>query len=404
MNKTQPLAGIRVLDLGAFVAGPYAANILAVLGAEVVKVEPPKGGDPFRRGLGAADPFFTQMNACKKSMAVDLKSPDGVALIRALLPDFDVLIENSRPGVMERLGLGADAVREINPSIIYSSSSGFGDGGPWRDRAAFDTIGLASSGFLSIMSDDSNVKLAGTCIGDLATGLVAVIGIVSGLVGRLRSDDGEGTLVKTSLMEAMTTITIDAMTQTFETNQDPHRESRHPSAQSFALKCSDGAAVAVHMSGSQKFWEGFITAMRRTDLRGDPRFATYLDRKAHYFELRPIVEAEFAKYDRAEWERRLGEADVPYSPVVTGLELPEHPQMQWLDMFEPARDDGLRLVRAPWRFDDERGGKTQGAPELGQNTREMALKVLPKEQVDKLIGAGVLVQAVSTAEQGANYE
>lgn len=392
MEKTKPLTGIRVMDFGAFVAGPYAASFLAMLGAEVVKVEPPKGGDAFRRGLGTADPFFTQMNAGKKSIAVDLKSPEGLTLIKALLPEFDVLIENSRPGVMERLGLGPDVVREVNPSIIYSSASGFGDGGPWRDRAAFDTIGLSASGFLSIMSDEGDVKLAGTCIGDLATALVSVIGIVSGLVGRLRSPDQEGAQVKTSLLEAMTTVTVDAMTQTFETGRNPHRESRHPAAQSFALKCADGGAIAVHMSGSQKFWEGFATAMERRDLIEDPRFLTYPDRKKHYFELRPIVEAEFADRDRAEWERRLRENDVPHAPVVTGLELPENPQMQWLDMFEPAREDGLRLVRAPWRFDDARAGKFQGAPELGQNTREMALKVLPAEDVDRLIAKGVLVQ------------
>lgn len=392
MEKTKPLTGIRVLDFGAFIAGPYAAVILSMLGAEVVKVEPPRGGDQFRRGLGTADPYFTQANAGKKSLAVDLKSPEGVALVKALLPEFDVLIENGRPGVMERLGLGPETVRAINPGIIYASASGFGDGGPWRDRAAFDTIGLAMSGFLSIMSDKEKVKLAGTCIGDLATALVLVIGIVSSLVGRLRSDDGAGTLVKTSLLEAMSTITIDAMTQTFETGENPHRESRHPSAQSFALTCSDGAALAVHMSGSQKFWEAFARAMDRADLIEDPRFVTYPDRKLHYFELRPIVEAEFVKHDRAEWMRRLGEADVPYAPVLTGLELTEHPQMQWLDMYDPARDDGLRLARAPWRFDDARGGKSGDAPQIGQDSREMARRVLAEEDVDRLIEAGVLAE------------
>ncbi len=109
--------------------------------------------------------------------------------------------------------------------------------------------------------------------------------------------------------------------------------------------------------------------------------------------MRPIVEAEFAKHDRAEWERRLREADVPHAPVVTGLELAEHPQMDWLDMYEPERPDGQRLVRAPWRFDDQRGGKPNGAPELGENTSEMALKVLPPEEVDRLIETGVLLQS-----------
>lgn len=393
MSKTQPLSGIRVLDFGAFVAGPYAGTILASLGAEVVKVEPVRGGDAFRRGLGTQDPFFTQMNAGKKSLSVDLKHPEGVALIKALVPDFDVLIENSRPGVMDRLGLGADVLRKINPKLVYSSVSGFGDGGPWKDRAAFDTIGLSAIGFNSIMSDEGNPRLAGTCIGDLATALVSVIGIVAALTGRFRSEEGTGAEVKSSLMEAMTTITIDAMTQAFQTGKNPSRESRHPAGNTFCLKTSDGGAMSVHLSSSQKFWEGFLKAMGREDLNEDPRFSVYAQRVANYFELRPIVEAEFLKHDRDTWEEKLSAADVPHTPVYAALEVPEHPQMQWLDMYEPARADGLRLVKAPWRFDDQRAGKSQGAPELGQNTREVALKVLSEEDVERLLGSGVLVQA-----------
>ena len=393
MEKTQPLSGIRVLDLGAFVAGPYAATILGSLGAEVVKVEPVRGGDPFRRGLGTADPFFTQMNAGKKSISVDLKAPEGVALVKALLPAYDVLIENSRPGVMERLGLGADAVRAINPSMIYSSVSGFGDGGPWRDRAAFDTIGLSASGFNSIMSDEGTPRLAGTCVGDLATALVSVIGIVAGLVGRFRTDANTGMEVKSSLMEAMTTITIDAMTQAFQLGQSPSRESRHPAGNTFCLKTGDGRAMSVHLSSSQKFWESLLRALGREDLNADPRFANYPSRKENYFELRPIIEAEFLKHDRDTWEEKLSAADVPHTPVLQALEVPEHPQWQWLDMYEPAREDGLRLVRAPWRFDGARAGKSQGAPEVGQHTREQALTVLPADRIDALIAAGVLYQA-----------
>jgi crotonobetainyl-CoA:carnitine CoA-transferase CaiB-like acyl-CoA transferase len=393
MAATKPLAGIRVLDFGAFVAGPYCGTILASLGAEVVKVEPPKGGDAFRRGKGIEDPHFVQMNAGKKSLAVDLKSPDGVALIRSLLPNFDVLIENTRPGKMAAIGLGPEIVKAINPSMIYASVSGFGDGGPWRDRAAYDTIGLSMSGFLSIMSDENNVKLAGTCIGDLTTALVLVIGIVSALVGRERDAGQDGVTIQTSLLEAMTTITIDAMTQSFESGRSPSRESRHPSAQSFALKTADNAAIAVHMSSSQKFWEGFAAAMERPDLVADPRFRSYADRKQNYFELRPIVEAEFLKRERDEWERRLIAADVPFAPVVTGQELPDHPQMKWLDIYEPARDDGLRLVRPALRFNGERSGQPAGAPELGQHSREVAESVLAPEDVEQLIARGVITQA-----------
>jgi crotonobetainyl-CoA:carnitine CoA-transferase CaiB-like acyl-CoA transferase len=391
MHAKGPLNGIRVLDFGTFIAGPYAACLMAMLGAEVVKVEPPDGGDGFRRGEGSASPYFNHANAGKKSLAVNLKSPEGLALVKALLPKFDVLVENSRPGKMAALGLGADQVRAINPSMIYSAVSGFGDGGPWRDRAAYDTIGLTTSGFLSLMSDKDNVKLAGTCIADLTAGLVNTIGIVSALVGRGMDANHKGAEIQTSLLEAMTTMTIDAITQMFSTGEHPHRESRHPYAQSFCLTARDGLALTVHMSSPQKFWERFAAAFDRSDLCADPRFLTYDDRRKNYFELRPIVEKEFLRHDRAEWARRLTEADVPWAPVVAIHELPSNEQMQWLDMFEPEHN-GQHLVRPPWRINGARATRPNLAPEIGEHSRALALEVLPAAEVDRLIASGVLVQ------------
>jgi crotonobetainyl-CoA:carnitine CoA-transferase CaiB-like acyl-CoA transferase len=392
MTNNRPLTGIRVLDFGSFIAGPFAAEMMAMLGAEVVKVEQINGGDAFRRGEGIGSPYFVQANAGKKSLAVDLKSPEGLDLVKSLLPRFDVLIENSRPGVMDRLGLGADTVRKINSSIIYASASGFGDGGPWKDRAAYDTIGLSMSGFLSLMSDKDNFQLAGTCIGDLTTGLVTALGVVSALVGRERSPDHAGAEVKTSLLEAMSTMTVDAVTQMFETGERPHRESRHPSANSFCVQTSDGSAFAIHLSSPQKFWFAFLRAMDNPGFGNDPRFATYADRRTHYFELRPLILAEFLKHDRAEWERRLIEADVPFAPVVSIDELPDNEQVKWLDMFEPARPDGQRLLKAPLRINGERPGKPVGAPEIGANSREVAQEVLPAETVDDLLTKGVIAE------------
>src|ERR687885_495737 len=141
MPQPLPLTGIRVLELGAYISGPYAAAILGALGADVVKVEPPNGGDPFRRSIENDSLYFVQYNAGKRSIAVDLKRPEGIELVKALLPRFDVLIENSRPGKTASLGLGPEVCKAINPRLIYSSVSGFGDGGPLRDRAAYDSIG-----------------------------------------------------------------------------------------------------------------------------------------------------------------------------------------------------------------------------------------------------------------------
>jgi crotonobetainyl-CoA:carnitine CoA-transferase CaiB-like acyl-CoA transferase len=392
---TKPLAGIRVLELGAFVAGPYAAALLAMLGAEVVKVEPPSGGDAFRRGMEKDSHYFIQMNVGKKSIAVDLKTTEGVALLQRLIPQFDVLIENSRPGKMASLGLGVEEVRRINPSIVYASVSGFGDGGPWRDRAAYDTIGLSMSAFLSIMSDRDKSQLAGTCVGDLVTALVTTMGILASLVGRGLDADRKGTDVRTSLLEAMSTITIDAMTQHFETGETPSRETRHPQAQSFCPTTADGGALTIHLSSSEKFWRALLKAIERPELGEDPRFVDFHSRMAHYFELKPIVETEFLKASRYEWERRLIEADVPFAPVLTVNELAVHPQTKWLQMLERG-EDGTMLVRPPWRFDGERGHRTGKVAAIGEHSREVALQFLPADEVEMLITKGVLKQAADT--------
>jgi crotonobetainyl-CoA:carnitine CoA-transferase CaiB-like acyl-CoA transferase len=392
MERTKPLSGIRVLELGAYISGPYCGSLLASLGAEVVKVEPPKGGDAFRRGVDIGSAYFVQYNAGKKSLAVDLKSPDGVALIKALVPQFDVFIENSRPGKMAALGLGIEEVQKLNPSIVYSSVSGFGDGGPWRDRAAYDSIGQSMGAFYSIMNDADDARLSGTCIGDLVTALIATMGILAALTGRGFDPQRRGADVRTSLVEAMSTLTIDAITQMYESGETPTRESRHPQAQNFCLQTADGGAITLHLSSSQKFWQALTVAMERPDLAQDPRFTGYYERMAHYFELRTIVEAEFRKSDREEWERRLVACDVPFAPVLTAKELVSHPQTEWLELMEPERD-GLALVRAPWRFAGKRPERPARAPYIGEHSREIALAALGREEAEHLLARGVIFQS-----------
>ena len=395
MDKVKPLHGIRVLELAAYISGPYATSLLASLGAEVVKVEPPGGGDPFRRGVDTESHYFVQYNAGKKSLAADLKTPEGVALVKALVPRFDVVIENSRPGKMAALGLGANDIHRINPKAVYASVSGFGDSGPWRDRAAYDSIGQSMGAFYSIMNDTGNARLSGTCVGDLITALVATMGILAGLVGRGQDPALRDMDVRTSLLEAMSTITIDALTQMTETGKAPTRESRHPQAQNFCLTTADGGAITLHLSSSQKFWRALTKAMQRPDLADDPRFATYNTRMETYFALRPIVEAEFLKHDRAEWERRLVACDVPFAPVLTAAEMVAHPQTQWLGLMEGERD-GMMLVRPPWRFSGERPTRPDRAPHVGEHTRAIALEVLSPVDIDRLIAKGVLAEPPTT--------
>lgn len=391
MPQALPLQGFRVLELSAYISGPYAGAILGSLGADVVKVEPPKGGDAFRRNVGSGSPYFAQYNAGKRSIAIDLKRPEGIALVKALLPRFDVVIENSRPGKMAQLGLGAEDCKAINPRIIYASVSGFGDSGPLRDRAAYDSIGQSIGGYYAIMNDPGQARLTGTCIADLVSGMVNAMGIMAALAGR-GNGNGGGTVLKTSLLEAMSTVTIDAITQYYETGASPTRQTRHPQAQNFCLLTASGDSITLHLSSSEKFWRCLVSAMDRPDLLEDPRFTRYADRMDNFDDLKLIVEAEFLKRDRAAWEHLLTVEDVPFAPVLSIQEVTEHAQTTHLDLIETAAD-GHVLVRPPWRINDARPHRSGPTPVVGEHTVEVASEVLAPHAIADLLAAKVILQA-----------
>lgn len=383
-----PLDRIRVLEIGAYIAGPYAGAMLRALGADVIKIEPPTG-DPFRRGNANRDPYFRQYNAGKQSVALNLKAPEGLALVKALLPEMDVLLENNRPGALDRLGLDAASCRAINPRLVYASASGFGDGGPFRDRPAYDSIGQTISGFYSLMNDAGEAKMLGGASADLMTATTTVLGILAALVGRSRDAQGHGSTMQTSLMEAMSGLTVDAVTSYFEHGVTPTRRSRHAQAQGYCLPTSDGGAVTLHMSVSDKFFQCVAGAIGQPDLAGDPRFATYRARLDNYLELEAIFRAAFVKRSRAEWMHILTEFDVPHAPVLTIEEVVHHPQTDWLGLIEP-EVDGLALVRPPVRLDGQRPGRDFPVPLVGEHSRAVALSVLPEAAVAEMIAKGVL--------------
>ena len=199
--------------------------------------------------------------------------------MKSLVPKFDALIENMMPGKMAALGLGEQVCRSLNPSLIYASISGFGSGGLWVDRPAYDTIGLSIGGIYSIMNDADHRRLTGTCIADLITGVSSAMGILAALLGRERSGDRKGMLMETSLHEAMSLLTIDALTRAYENNFDPVRTSRHPQAQNFCLNCADGGAITMHLSVSQKLWGNLARLIGSPELVDDPRYRSYDDRR-----------------------------------------------------------------------------------------------------------------------------
>ena len=386
--EQKPLTGIRVLEIGGYISLPYGTSLLSALGAEVVKVEKPGDGDDFRRKANDRSPFFIQYNAGKRSLSVDLKHPAGVALVKALVPRFDVVLENLRPGKLAALGLGPQDCAALRPDIIYGSVNGFGDGGPLRDRPAYDTIGQAFGGIYSLLGEPGSAQLSGTIFADLITGLVSAAGVLAALVGR--GTFGTGQLVETSIMEAISTLTVDAMTQYFETGVDPSRQSRHPQAQNFCLETASGHNIAVHLSSSEKFWQSLCEALNRRDLAEDPRFSTYSVREANYFQLVPIIEAEFRTKPASEWEKLLTDFDVPFAPVLTMSSYAAHPQVQWLDLIEPPQDNGVSLLRPPWRFGGDRPDRGGAAPRVGQHTREIAAEVYDGAQIEELLASNVI--------------
>jgi formyl-CoA transferase len=385
--SSKPLAGIRVLEMAAYIAGPYATSLLTSLGADVVKIEPPQG-EAFRIGMDDQSAYFVQYNAGKKSVALDLKSPGGKAVVEAMLPHFDVLVENMRPGKMDQLGFGEAACRAINSALVYVSISGFGNAGEWRDRPSYDSIGQAMGGIYTFMNDQGDVRLTGTCIADLITGVNTALGIIAALFGRERG--GKGTHLETSVFEAVSTLTIDAMTQARDKDIDPVRKTRHPQAQNFCLETASGDFIVLHLSSSQKFWRGLTMAIGRADMADNPRFATYSDRvePENYFSIEAVLKQEFLKHPRVEWERRLVGADVPFAPALTMREIFAHPQAKQLELFGETPDHRT-LIRPPWRFDGQRPERNQAAPRIGADTRAVLSELLGDGELGRLESAGV---------------
>lgn len=396
--QSRPLDGIRVLEIAAYISGPYAGSLLAALGAEVVKIEPLEG-EAFRRGEGIASAYFVQYNSGKKSVALDLKSAEVVAAVRSLLPRFDVLIENMRPGKLEAIGLGMEVCKQINPHLVYASISGFGSGGVLRDRPAYDSMGQAFGGFYTLMNDANDVRLTGTCLADLITAITTALGIVASLVGRNGSPQREGAQLETSVLEAVSTLTIDAMTQAFDEDLDPIRQTRHPQAQNFCLQTASGDSIVLHLSSSEKFWRSLMHAVGREELIQDPRFRRYADRAIpeNFTAIKQILEQEFARLPSSEWERRLIELDVPFAPALTIRQMAAHPQVQWLQLIE--HRDARALVQPPWRMGGVRPQRDHHVPHVGEHTCEILSEVLSDEQLDNLL-AKRAIQVYSRGSAG----
>lgn len=368
----RPLAGIRVLDMGTFITGPAAGMLLADLGAEVIKVEMPGTGDPFRAFQGDLySPHYQTYNRNKKSIELNTKQPEDLAAFDELVKTADVFIQNFRPGVAERLGVGADRLQAINPRLIYCGISGFGNDGPWKDRPAFDTVAQASTGFLRLLVNPANPRVVGPAIGDAVTGFYAAYGVLAALYEREKT--GRGRLVETSMFEAMSHFNLDDFTHYLSQGEVMGPSSRPHVSQSYVFQCADGGWVALHMSSPPKFWDNLAQAVGEPDMLSRPEFESRPARIANYEGVVEFLAPIFARHPRPYWERRLAELEVPHSPVYSSKEVAEGELAAHHRLVvegEGARGT-FRTVRFPVRFDGEIEDSVIPPPELGDANEDL---------------------------------
>ena len=367
------LQGLKVVEQGTFITGPACGMLLGDLGADVIKVEAPNTGDPFRAFKGGLySPHFQTYNRNKRSITLDTKSPADREVFDALLADADVYIQNFRPGVAEKLGAGAQRLRALNPKLVYCSISGFGATGPAANRPAYDTVAQAASGFLNLLVNPENPRVVGPAIADSLTGFYAAYGVMGALFERSRT--GLGRTVEVSMLEAMAHFNLDAFTHFFQANEVMGPYSRPSVSQSYVLKCGDGKWIALHMSSPEKFWQGLAKAIEQPDLFEDPRFATREARITNQEMLIELLGERFARRTRAEWCERLQNEDVPHAPMYDTSEALEDPQALHLQLTASAEHPvmGLfRTVRSPVSFDGQRALDVRPPPMLGEHNDEI---------------------------------
>ncbi|MEP7311289.1 MAG: CoA transferase [Pseudomonadota bacterium] len=367
------LQGTKVIEQGTFITGPAAGMLLGDLGADVIKLEQPKTGDPFRAFKdGLYSPHFQTYNRNKRSITLDTRDAADRKVFDALIADADVYIQNFRPGVADKLGVGEKRLRELNPRLVYCSISGFGSTGPDADRPAYDTVAQAASGFLNLLINPANPRVVGPAMADSLTGFYAAYGILGALLERGRT--GKGRTVEVSMLEAMTHFNLDAFTHYYQAGEIMGPYSRPRVSQSYVLKCGDGKWIALHLSSPPKFWQGLANAIEFPDLLKDPRFATREGRIEHQEALIKLLGEYFSRRTRTEWCTRLLAEDVPHAAMYDTSEALEDPQARHLQLLTSAvhPEMGLfRTVRSPVSFDGERALEVTPPPTLGEHNDEI---------------------------------
>jgi len=399
MDLPAAMQGIRVLDFSHALAGPYCTLLLADFGASVYKLESPTGGDmgrgwgpPFAGGQSS---YFLGLNRGKYGISIDLKRPEGVELCLRLIDQVDVLVENFRPGTMDRLGLGFDVASRRNPRLVYCSISGYGQAGPSRDEAAMDLIVECSSGFMSITGTEAGEQVrSGYAVADINAGLFSVIGIMMAL--RARELSGRGQYVDVSMLDGM----ISAMTSNYMSFLGSGRPPRplgsgFPTVVPYRVFEAKDRCFSIAV-GSEKLWSAFCRAVGRCDLETHPDYGTNSRRVENRHALEAILSAVFQERNMQEWIERLTAVGIPCSPVRTFQEVVDHPQTAIREMFPTIIGPVAgphRVTGTPIKLSDTPGRIGVPAPTLGEHTGMVLCELLglDAQALDSLARAGVIL-------------
>lgn len=374
--RSGPLAGIKVLDFSRILSGPYASMVLADLGAEIIKVEPIEKGDETRNFppfQGDLSHYYIALNRSKKSISLDLKSPEGQKIAKDLAQQSDMVLENFRPGVMDRLGLGYDTLRAANERLIYCSITGFGTNSPHGDKPAFDIVAQALSGVMSVNCEPGQApNKLGIPMGDMAGSIFSLFGLLAAL--HERNTTGQGRHIEVAMLDSLIALQGYLSQIYFVTGQSPQPVgTQHPSILPYgSFPTSDGHVIVACLT--ERFWHNFARSLDREDLITDPRFALYADRLANRSALEPIIHGRMTQDTTDYWLDRLVAFDVPNAPILSigeALEQDHVAQKNLIETVNHPQIGEMKLVRGPIRFDGAGPSPATAPALLGENTTEV---------------------------------
>ena len=397
-----PLEGIKVLDLTRVLAGPYATMLLCDLGAEVIKIEQPGTGDesrnfgPFKNGFSL---YFMSVNRGKRSITLNLKTQRGREIFLQLVKQCDVVVENFRPGTMQKLGLDYDTLKAVSPSLIYAACSGFGQTGPSAQQGAYDMIIQGMGGIMSITGeppspDEKRAPVrVGTSISDITAALFTTIGILSAL--HHRHQTGRGQLVDVAMLDSLVAVLENAVVRYFATGEVPQPlGSRHPAITPFeAFASADGYVIIA--IGNDTLWEKFCEHVGRRELISDARFRTNADRTANHSELFPVLSEILRQRTTDAWIDALEKIGVPCGPINAMDKVVNHPQVQAREMITQVVHQITGAVEVPGmpiKLSETPGSVNAPAPSLGEHTTAVLTELLGMrlDEVEKLRQEGVV--------------